>query len=280
MNSQKLITMLCKAHVKKTGKKCECKAKFGDFCGRHNKPTTNNSFGQDVKSRAASSRNGFANSYANNNSKSTTENQVKERNKELGIDPDICMYCNNNPKKDNDHLIPQCCTRKSIYGQNNNLNRVPSCSKCNEKKSGKVNDEFKFWLKDYCKWSQNKIDNLFNWINKNKDNLFIDEEGCNYLENQFNHINMIHDICQKSCEDNEDIMDNIIKYIAQDKLSSEQTTSQIEVVEQQKKELEQLKKELEQLKKNLNDNKLEKETLKQNLETKNKELIDLKKTKN
>ena len=87
-------------------------------------------------------------------------------------------------------------------------------------------------------------------------------------------------------------------------MSSEQTTSQIEVVEQPAKStknikinykklyqdelkrrknteisLEQQKKELEQLKKKLNDNKLEIETLKQNLETKNKELIDLKKNK-
>ncbi len=85
---------------------------------------------------------------------------------------------------------------------------------------------------------------------------------------------------------------------------SEQTTSQIKVVEQPAKltkiikikykklyqyklkrrknteiSLEQQKKELEQLKKKLNDNKIEIETLKQNLETKNKELTDLKKTK-
>jgi len=87
-------------------------------------------------------------------------------------------------------------------------------------------------------------------------------------------------------------------------MSSEETISQIEFVEQPAKptkiikikykklyqdelkrrknteiSLEQLKKELEQLKKKLNDNKIEIETLKQNLETKNKELTDLKKTK-
>ena len=87
-------------------------------------------------------------------------------------------------------------------------------------------------------------------------------------------------------------------------MSSEQTTSQIKVVEKQTKpkilkiknykklyqdelkrrknaeiSLEEKNNELEQLKKKLNDNKLEIEILKQNLETKNKELIDLKKTK-
>lgn len=87
-------------------------------------------------------------------------------------------------------------------------------------------------------------------------------------------------------------------------MSSEETISQIEFVEQPAKltkinkikykklyqdelkqrknteiSLEQQKKELEQLKKKLNDNKIEIETLKQNLETKNKELTDLKKTK-
>jgi len=86
-------------------------------------------------------------------------------------------------------------------------------------------------------------------------------------------------------------------------MSSEQTTSQIEVVEQPKPKniikikykklyenelirrknveiiLEENKKELEQLKKILNDNKIEIETLKQNLETKNKELTHFKKTK-
>lgn len=173
-------------------------------------------FGQNVKSRAGSSRNGLANTYANNNSKPTTEKQVKERNEDLGINPDICMYCNINPKKDDDHLIPQCCTKNSIYGQNNSLNRVPSCSQCNGKKGGKVNDELKLWLKDYCKWSTDKIHNLFKWINKNKDYLFIDEEGCNYLEDQYKYINMFHDISQKSCENKEDIMINLLKNIAQD----------------------------------------------------------------
>ena len=87
-------------------------------------------------------------------------------------------------------------------------------------------------------------------------------------------------------------------------MSSEQTTSQSEVVEQLSKptklniknyknlyqdelkqrknteiSLEQQKKELEQLKKKLNDNKIEIEPLQQNLETKNKDLTDLKKTK-
>ena len=209
--------MICRAVVKKTGKKCECKVKFGgDFCGRHNKPDTNK-FGQDVKSRAGSTRNGYANTYANNNSKPTTEEQVKKRNEELGINPDICMYCLINHKEDNDHLIPQCCITESIYGQNNSLNRVPSCSQCNGKKQGKVNDKFKLWLKEYCNWSQNKIDNLFNWINKNREYLFINKEGCEYLEKQYKHINMIHDIFQKSCENKEDIMNNLLKNIAQDK---------------------------------------------------------------
>ena len=179
------------------------------------KSNINNKFGQDVKSRAGSTRNGFANTFANNNSNSTTEKQVKERNEELGINPDICMYCNINPKEDNDHLIPQCCTKNSIYGQNNTLNRVPACSQCNGKKGGKVNHEFKLWLNKYCKWSQNKIDILFNWINKNKDNLFINEEGCKYLEEQYKHIDMFHEIFQNSCKNKEDIMINFIKHIAQ-----------------------------------------------------------------
>ena len=80
-------------------------------------------------------------------------------------------------------------------------------------------------------------------------------------------------------------------------MSSEETTGQIEVVEQPakpkqiikiffkklyKNELTRRKNVeiiLEQQKKILNDNKIEIETLKQNLETKNKELIDLKKQK-
>lgn len=202
--------------IKKSGQPCGCKAKFGDFCGTHNKPTTNNNFGQDVKSRAGSTRNGFNNTFAKNNSISITQEQVEERNQILNIIPNMCIYCNVKPKEADDHLIPQCCTKNSIYGHNNTLNKVPSCGLCNGSKGGRVNSQLKVWLKDYCGWCENKIDILFNWIEKNKDYLYINKKGCNYLDDQHKNINLIHDIFQKSCENKEDIMINIIKYIAKD----------------------------------------------------------------
>lgn len=214
--------MKCNA-IKKSGEPCGYKAKFGNFCGRHNKPNTNNNFGQDVKSRAGSSRNGFNNTFAKNNSKLVSQDEVKERNDLLKIDPNFCMYCGNKQKEADDHLIPQCCTKNSIYGHNNILNKVPSCSLCNGSKGGKVNLQFKEWLKDYCGWSENKISILFNWIEKNKDCLYINKEGCDYLDEQHKTINLIHNLFQKSCENKEDIMDNIIKYIAQHKILSDKT---------------------------------------------------------
>lgn len=207
--------MLCEV-VKKSGEKCTYKAKFGKFCGIHNKSKGNNNFGQNVKSRAGSTRNGFNNTYAKNNSILVTQEELEKRNRQLDINPDICMYCCDKPKEANDHLIPQCCTTNSIYGHNNNLNRVPSCSSCNSKKGGKVNLELKLWLKEYCNWSENKINKLFDWIEKNKEYLYLDKEKCDYLNEQHKYINICHEIFQKSCENKEDIMDNLIKYIAKD----------------------------------------------------------------
>ena len=126
------------------------------------------------------------------------------------------MYCKIQPKKDDDHLIPTCNTKYSVYGHNNNLNRVPSCSLCNGKKGGKVHSEFKLWLKEYCNWPQDKIDNLFKWIEENKKYLYLDKKNCDYLNEQHKYINTCHDIFQKSCENKQDIISNIIKHIAKD----------------------------------------------------------------
>ena len=199
--------------IKKSGQSCGCKAKFGDLCGTHHRSNNNNSFGQDVKSRAGSTRNGFNNTFAKNNIISISQEEIKERNQILNINHNKCMYCKVKPKEEDDHLIPQCCTRESIYGNNNALNKVPSCSLCNRSKGGKVNLDLKVWLKKYCSWSENEINILFNWIEKNKHNLQINKQDSDYLDEQHKHINKIHNILQKSCENKEDIMDNLNKYI-------------------------------------------------------------------
>ena len=138
---------ICNA-IKNDGEKCKNKAKKDScYCGIH-KNYTKNKFGQDVKSRNGSTRNGLNVSISNIHSEEVTNEQIEERNKKLSIDNNKCFYCGSiNYKLVNDHLIPTCCTKYSIYGQNNNLNKVYSCESCNSKKSGKVNKEFKLWLK-------------------------------------------------------------------------------------------------------------------------------------
>ena len=213
-----LYIMICCAIVKKTGNKCCNPAKNINFCGIHNKKNNVEKFGQNVKSRAGSTRNGFNVTAANIYSELVTDEQIMKRNNILEINNKICMYCKKNAKTDDDHLIPTCNTSKSIYGQNNSLNKVPSCSTCNSKKSAKVDEELKLWLNDYCKWSKIKIDILFNWIKDNKKYLYLDEKICNYLNVNHQHINKIHEIFQSSCEKKEDIMSNLIDYLLQNYL--------------------------------------------------------------
>ena len=206
---------ICNA-IKKNGQKCIFQAKKDScYCGIHkNNDNKINRSGQDAKSRNGSSRNGYNVSVSNFHSKEITNEQIEERNKKLLIDNFECYYCGSkNRKLVEDHLIPSCCTKHSIYGQNNGLNIVYSCDSCNGKKGGKVNEEFKSWLKTYCKWDDIKINNLFKWIDENKENLQLNEELVKYLNSQHKHINIIHELYQSAAKKKEDIIENLINYV-------------------------------------------------------------------
>tara|TARA_B110000977_G_scaffold191432_1_gene263551 strand:+ start:1186 stop:1794 length:609 start_codon:yes stop_codon:yes gene_type:complete len=165
--------------------------------------------GQGVNSRASSTRNGFNVSASNynsiNNSMNLPPKLVEKRNNILGVKHGTCYYCKENRNTTDDHLIPTCNTKYSIYGQNNILNIFPCCGNCNGSKSAKVNIQLKEWLKtrnDY--WSEDKINVLFGWIEENKEYLYMNEEWIEYLNEQHKTINSAHNvmnICSKNKED-------------------------------------------------------------------------------
>jgi len=160
--------------------------------------------GQGVISRASSTRNGLNVSVSNYNSMNPPPELVEKRNNILGVKHGTCHYCKEKGNT-NDHLIPTCNTKYSIYGQNNILNIFPCCGDCNGSKSAKVNIELKEWLKtrnDY--WSEDKINDLFGWIEENKEYLYMNKEWIEYLNEQHKTINIVHDvmnICAKNRED-------------------------------------------------------------------------------
>ena len=201
----------CTANTKHAGP-CKCNAKIDGLCMRHHKIRTgnNNNHGQDVRSRAGSTRNGFNVSYANHNSVEPPPELVKERNEKLDIKDGLCLYCGEEGNT-NDHLVATCNTKYSIYGQNNSLNIVPCCRSCNGSKGGKVNSQFKKWLKDNHNWSQDKISVLFIWIEENKEYLLLD--AVQYLNGEHQTINILHDIMDKSAKNKESTMENLIKHL-------------------------------------------------------------------
>ena len=165
-------------------------------------------FGQDVKCRSGSTRNGFNNTFANYNRKLVTKEQLLDRNNKLNIKPNICMYCKVHTSKiTNDHLIPTCNTSTSIFGQNNDLNIVPACSSCNGTKGGKSGEELYKWLMEELNWSSEEVDVLSRWINDNKDYLYFNkEEDIKYIIEQHKDLNIVHDSVQKSCINKEPIL--------------------------------------------------------------------------
>tara|TARA_R110002072_G_C7817470_1_gene523072 strand:- start:66 stop:707 length:642 start_codon:yes stop_codon:yes gene_type:complete len=198
------------------GTPCKNKAKTGfDKCTRHLKnycPLTGKSFGQGIKNRASTSRNAINNSYAKYKSKDVTPDQIKNRDTILNIDPELCMYCRDASKQTDDHLIPACNRTDSIFGQNNNLNRIPCCKKCNSSKGGNTGQKFKNWLENYSHWSVEKIDILFKWIDNNKAYLYLEDEAVVYLKRQHEISDVMHDIMEKSCKNQEEIFDNLRNY--------------------------------------------------------------------
>ena len=168
----------------KKGLQCEFPNKEGtNFCGIHQNSRHQNSRkkkGQNIKNRAGSSRNGFATSVANNSEIIVTEQQVLERDNYLGIEKNVCFYCNQEAGV-TDHLIPSCNTTKHIYGSNNELNYVPSCAKCNGSKGGKVDKELEGWLK-LKGWNEEKIIRLRKWIIDNKEYIYLSNRDVKYIE--------------------------------------------------------------------------------------------------
>ena len=197
------------------GRQCSRRSKNTEFCIQHlNQHSKIKSIkcGQDVKSRAGSTRNGYNVSFSNYNKEEISEEQIKQKNEELQINPNICFYCKTSNKEDGDHLIPTCKTKTSIYGQNNALNIVPSCKKCNSSKGSKEGEELKYWLKTYCNWDITMIDNLFITIEKNKKYLYFNKADSDYLNSQHIHINNFHEVAEKCAKEKKNIHEEMIKY--------------------------------------------------------------------
>lgn len=206
--------MYCIAKTKK-GIQCKNKCKIDEFCGVHkNGKEVQEKFGQTVSNRSGSTRNGYAVSIANAHKITISYEQILSRNLELGIDDGQCYYCDidlTNAEKNNDHLIPSCNTTHKIFGHNNSLNKVPSCSKCNGSKGGKVNSNFAKWLKSEPRnWDDNKIEILFNWISKNQEYLYLNDNLVDVIIKVHETINLIHKTLQECSSSNSNVTIQII----------------------------------------------------------------------
>ena len=190
-----------------------------NFCYCHSdkeKKLGNKKLGQSIKSRAASSRNGAVISVANTYCEQITPEMIKERNEVLNLSSTKCNYCGKCGKYCKfvkDHLSPSCSSKKSIYSLNNELNIIIACHECNESKSSKTGEEFYSWLKYHCKKPDIEINKWREWINENKKYLLFNEKDTIYLNEQFETINLFHEIAQKSLENREDIGLNLYKIL-------------------------------------------------------------------
>ena len=156
---------------------------------------------QDLKSRASSMTNATAVMFSRKNSVEVTDEQVKERNDCLGIKAGQCFICKGEFEEkflDSDHWIPMCCRRKNIFGQHNQLNIFPVCSKCNGSKGGKTGEKLYEWLKYKKGFSDIQIEKLRTFTESNKKYLYLNSDE---LVNQLSDVHYIVRIIHESVEE-------------------------------------------------------------------------------
>ena len=136
--------------------------------------------------------------------KKIPEEVFEERDSILCFENGRCVYCNTNLANSQDHMIPS--QNKGLCGLNNDLNRVPSCSVCNNhlKKSKPLHE----WLV-YCNenwgnhWDDEKCKKLENHVEKYKKYYYSSAKFTEKLENWKPFLSVLFEECIKKgfCDD-------------------------------------------------------------------------------
>ena len=145
-----------------------------------------------VKGRSASTKHGYVCSMSKEHGPKITEDEEKERNERLGIDPTVCFWCKKNKKECNDHLHPCVNTKESQYSFINALNIVPACNECNNKKGGTPLKEWVALLDECNGWDTERKEELLTWSAENKHKLLMPEDHCKFIEAKFVEIDENH----------------------------------------------------------------------------------------
>ena len=147
-----------------------------------------NKIKNDLKSRVTSARNGCAILVMNlKMEKDPIPTEiVDEFYRITSIDeyPNKCFWCKKElSSKDivKEHIIPTCCSKHNIYGTNYIINIAPSCKDCNGKKSSKIGEQLKAFLRER-RWDEPNIEQLMTFIEENNKWYMADEPLKKFIE--------------------------------------------------------------------------------------------------
>ncbi len=169
-----------------------------------------------ARGRAGSTQNGAIHSYVYHHTPTdpTTDAQLNERDKQLGINHDKCYWCGVNEKEALDHTVPVSCPKYNIIGTSFKLNMIPSCNRCNSQlKQGKPPE---VWYESLTKlfpdrWTPDKINKLKQFIDINKNSLFFDESVTQYMFGMiYPEIQRFHITLENTIESKGDLREKII----------------------------------------------------------------------
>ena len=101
--------------------------------------------------------------------------------------------------------MPTCCSKHNIYGTNYIINIAPSCKDCNGKKSSKIGEELKVFLRERS-WDEPNIEKFMTFIEENKKWYMADEPLKKFIEEKCEKISDFHSKMQKEIEDDLNIL--------------------------------------------------------------------------
>ena len=122
--------------------------------------------------------------------------------------PNKCFWCKKKlSSKDivKEHIVPTCCSNHNIYGTNYIVNIAPSCKDCNGKKSSKIGEELKVFLRERS-WDELNIEQFMTFIEENKKWYMADEALTKFIEEKCEKISDFHSKMPKEIEDDLNIL--------------------------------------------------------------------------
>ena len=153
--------------------------------------------GMSAKGRNGSTRNGFVVSVSSYHRPVLTVAEIHHRNTRLQVNQHVCFWCKSQPATVLDHAHPCCSMIRSEFSWTNNLNIFPSCTNCNQMKSGKALSVWLTMTVVVSNWSPAQIDTFQNWLSVNSARLLFDSEYTKLTVQQFPIINKFHDLLDK-----------------------------------------------------------------------------------